>query len=201
MIDDKQCLKNIAQGSESDLEVLYVRFAKPIFNTILNYTRNQEDAEEVLQDVFVTVYKKADSFNFDSSVNTWIYRIAVNKSLDFLRKKKSAKRFGIFTSLYKKDSAEIKFEIKDFNHPGIRLENKEDAGLLFNAIETLAENQQTAFILSQIDGLPHAEIADIIGVSRKAVESLIQRAKQNLRKALEKHFPERRKSKKNSSNK
>jgi RNA polymerase sigma-70 factor (ECF subfamily) len=201
MIDDKECLKNIIEGSEIALETLYGRYAKIVFNTILSYTKNEADAEEILQDVFVTIYKKANAFKFDSSAKTWIYRIAVNKSLDFLKKKKASKRFAIFTSIYKNNSVEVKHDPLELKHPGVVLESQENATLLYDAIGGLSENQQTAFILTQIEDLSQLEAAEIMETSRKAVESLVQRAKQNLRIALEKHYPERGKFKKNTSNK
>lgn len=199
MIDEKSCLQAIAQGSEASLEQLYNHYADKVYNTLLSYTKNAEDAEELLQDVFVTIFNTASSFQFNASVSTWIYRIAVNKSLDFLRKKNSQKRKGIFTSLYIKDSAEIKFDTADFVHPGVKLENKEDAQFLFRAIDTLSENQKTAFILTQIEGLPQQEAAEIMHQSRKSVESLVQRAKSNLKQELEKYFPERGESQNNTS--
>lgn len=191
MLDERSCLQAISNGSEAELERLYHHYADKVYNTVISYTKNEEDAEELLQDVFVTIYNTASKFQFNSSVSTWIYRIAVNKSLDFLRKKNSAKRSGIFTSLYKKGSAEIRYESADFVHPGVKLENKEDAQLLFRAIDALSENQKTAFILTQIEGLPQTEVADIMNQSRKSVESLVQRAKANLRKELIKVFPMR----------
>ncbi len=199
MMDEKTCLQAIAQGSEAELEQLYNHYADRVYNTLISYTKNEEDAEELLQDVFVTVFNTASSFQFNSSVSTWIYRIAVNKSLDFLRKKNSQKRKGIFTSLYVKDSVELQFEPTEFVHPGVKLENKEDGQLLFRAIDALSENQKTAFILTQIEGLPQQEVAEIMKQSRKSVESLVQRAKASLKLELEKYFPERRKSKKSTS--
>lgn len=184
-------LKSIALGNEEALESLYTRYCDRVYNIIISYTKNAEDAEEVLQDVFVTIYNTAPGFQFNASVSTWIYRISINKSLDFLRKKNSQKRKGIFTSLYVKDSTEIRFESIEFVHPGVKLENKEDAKLLFQAIDALSENQKTAFILTQIEGLPQKEVAEIMNLTRKSVESLLQRAKANLRTALEKHYPGR----------
>ena len=187
-------------GSEEALKQLYDLYSVKVFNTIISYTKNEEDAEELLQDVFVTIYNSAHKFRSESSVSTWVYRIAVNKSLDFLRKKNSSKRFGIFTSLYKKDSGDIIHESVDFVHPGIKLENKEDGQLLFRSIGSLPEKQKTAFILTQIEGLPQQEAADIMKLTRKAVESLLQRAKANLRSDMEKYYPERGKSSKKTSN-
>ncbi|MEQ8416649.1 MAG: RNA polymerase sigma factor [Imperialibacter sp.] len=199
MIDEKSCLQAIAQGSEAALEQLYNHYADRVYNTLISYTRNAEDAEELLQDVFVTIFNTASGFQFNSSVGTWVYRIAVNKSLDFLRKQNSQKRKGVFASLYVKDSAEIKYESADFVHPGIQLENRENAKLLFQAIDTLPESQKTAYILTQIEGLPQKEAAEIMNQSAKSVESLVQRAKSNLKNELEKYFPERGKTKNSTS--
>lgn len=194
MLDEKSCLEAIAQGSEEALEQLYNQYCDKVYNTLISYTKNAEDADELLQDVFVTIYNTASGFQFNSSVSTWIYRIAVNKALDFLRKKNSQKRSGVFTSLYLKDSAEVKYESTDFVHPGVTLENQENAKLLFQAIEKLPDNQKTAYLLTQVEGLPQKEVAEIMDQSRKAVESLVQRAKANLKKELEKYFPERGKT-------
>ncbi|MEQ9306863.1 MAG: RNA polymerase sigma factor [Marinoscillum sp.] len=191
MHDDKSFVHAIAQGNENALEQLYKAYSDRVYNTLLSYTKSAEDAEELLQDVFVTIYNSASGFEFNSSISKWIYRIAVNKALDFLRKKNSQKRSGIFTSLYVKDSTEIKHESPEFVHPGVQMENKENAKFLFRAIDTLSENQKTAFILTQIEGLPQKEAAEIMNQSRKGVESLVQRAKVNLKKELLKYFPER----------
>ncbi len=199
-MDEKDYIVQIIKGNEEAFQKLYELYSSKVYNTIISYTKNEEDAEEVLQDVFVTIYNSASTFRLESSVSTWIYRIAVNKSLDFLRKKNSTKRFGIFTSLYKKDSGEIIHESVDFIHPGIKLENKEDSQLLFKAMDSLPENQKTAFILTQIEGLSQQDAADIMKVSRKAVESLLQRSKANLKKDLEKYYPNRGKSSQKSSN-
>lgn len=184
----------MAVGSQYALQQLYEAYSSKVYNTIISYTKNEEDAEELLQDVFVTVFNTSSKFRFDSKVSTWVYRIAVNKSLDFLRKKKSVKRQGIFTSLYKKGTSEVIIEPVDFVHPGVKMENAENAKLLFRVIGELSENQKTAFILTQLEGLPQKEAAEIMKVSTKSVESLVQRAKSNLKKSLEKYFPERGKS-------
>lgn len=191
MIDEEGCIRSIASGSEEALAQLYQMYGDRVYNTIISYTKNAEDAEEVLQDVFITIFNTASRFHFNSSVSTWIYRIAVNKSLDFLRKRNSQKRKGFFTSLYKKETGEVKFESSDFNHPGVKMENMEDARLIFQAIDTLNENQKTAFILTQIEGLPQKKVGEIMNLTNKSVESLVQRAKAKLKVALEKYYPER----------
>ncbi|HWY12648.1 MAG TPA: RNA polymerase sigma factor [Bacteroidia bacterium] len=155
-----------------------------VYNTAISFVQNPEDAEDLTQEVFIEVYNSLSKFKEQSSLSTWIYKITVNKSLDFLRKKKRQKRFGFLSSLFYEDSSEIKHDQPHFDHPGILLENKEKARYLFAAIDTLPENQKTAFILFNIEELSQKEIAQIMNTSPKAVESLIQRAKQGLRLKL-----------------
>lgn len=200
MMDEHVWLKQLSNGNEEAVKKLYVQYAEKIYNTAIGYVKNTEDAEELLQDVLMTIISTAHNFRFDSSVSTWTYRITVNKSLDFLRKKNSAKRKGIFTSIYRRDSNEIQHQSIDFAHPGLKMEHKEDATLLFKMIDKLSENQKTAFILTQIEGLSQKEVAEIMKTSRKSVESFVQRAKKNLRVALEKYYPNRGKSQKNTTN-
>ena len=78
---------------------IYEQYADLIYNLCLNYLQNEADAEEVTQDVFLKVYQSIDHFREDSNLKTWIYRIGINKCLDFLKAKKRRKRFGILLPL------------------------------------------------------------------------------------------------------
>ena len=80
------------------------------------------------------------------------------------------------------------YEPEDFNHPGLLQEKKEDAAILFKVIDQLPENQRTAFVLNKVEELSYREIAAILNTTESAVDSLLQRAKQNLRKKLN-EFP------------
>lgn len=177
-------IKAIAAGDRKAFERLYQQFADKVYNTAISYTQNKRDAEEVTQDVFTKVYNNAASFKGDAALSTWIYRITVNTSLNVIKHKKrfAFLRFG-----------DVHSDQADFEHPGIILEKKEAAKQLFKVIDTLSPNQKTAFILSFVEELPRQEVADIMELSLKAVESLLQRAKVNLRNKLEKVYPNRRK--------
>ena len=155
-----------------------------VYNLALHYVQNIEDAEEITQDVFVKIHQSWSGFKNDSTIRTWIYRITINKCLDFIKHKNSKKRFFIFG---KKSQNEQEYSnISTFEHPGILLENKENATLLFGVINTLTHNQKTAFLLSKLDGLSNAEIATIMEVSISSVESLVFRAKTALKDKLSK---------------
>jgi RNA polymerase sigma-70 factor (ECF subfamily) len=159
----------------------------------LNYLQNIEDAEEITQDVFVKVYNSLDSFNQKSSHKTWIYRITINQCLDFIKNKNSQKRFFIFGK--KSQNEQEYLNTATFEHPGILMENKEDAAILFEVINTLTENQKTVFLLSKLDGLSNPEISEIMQLSISSVESLVFRAKVTLKDKLSEKFNNYRKKK------
>jgi RNA polymerase sigma-70 factor (ECF subfamily) len=153
-----------------------------VFNLALSYVQNFNDAEEITQDVFLSVHQSISTFKAQSNIKTWIYRITINKSLDFLKAKMRQKRLSNFTSLFFENSSEIKHQDSDFNHPGVILEHKESIMHLFKIINQLPDNQKTVLILSKIEDKSQKEIAEIMKLSVKAVESLFQRAKNNIEK-------------------
>ena len=167
-----------------EFQKLYHSHKKLVFNLALQYVQNSEDAEEITQDVFVAVHQSIDTFREESTVTTWIYRITINKSLDFIKTKKRKKRFGFLTSIFHKDSLDIQFEKPEFNHPGVMLEQKESLAKIFKNINQLPDNQKTALILTKIEQKSQDETAQIMNLSTKAVESLVQRAKTNLSKKM-----------------
>ena len=186
MNSHEDLLQAIAKGDQKAFQELYQLFHLKVYNTALGYLQNEDDTEEVTQDVFVKIHQNAANFKGQSQVSTWIYRISINTSLNFLKKKK---RFAIFR-FGMPDTNE-----PDFEHPGVLLENKEKSKILFKTIQSLPDNQKTAFILCYVEDLPQQEVADIMEISLKAVESLLQRAKKNLRKKLDFFAPNRRKNK------
>ncbi|WP_211341846.1 RNA polymerase sigma factor [Ulvibacterium marinum] len=174
-------LKEISKGNINAFEQLYLLYKNKVYNTAIGYLQNIEEAEEVTQDIFLTIYQKADTFQGKSKVSTWIYRITVNKALNKLEKRKRS-------PVSQREVNER--DRTDFDHPGVQLENKEKSRFLFKAIDELPETQKTAFVLSFVEGLPRQEVADVMETTLKSVESLLQRAKSNLRKYLIDIYPE-----------
>lgn len=167
------------------LEHLYKQHSSLVYNLALQYTQNAQDAEEITQDVFLIVHEKLNTFRQESAIATWIYRITINKSLDYIKAKKRKKRFSVF------GQSSVEEEINNpslanFNHPGVALEDKEALEGLFALINALPDNQKTALILLKIEGFNQKETAEIMQLSAKAVESLLQRAKGNLKKKIDK---------------
>jgi len=192
-MEESDLIQKLRAGDQVAFKVLFEKFKLRVFNTCLSYLQHTEEAEEVTQDVFVEIYRSISQYKAESTLSTWIYRISVNKCLDFLRHRKRKKRSGLLISLFKRESTELQIDTPHFHHPGVILENKEKASVLFKVVDQLPDQQKTAFILSQIEDLSQKEIAAVMKLSDKAVESLLQRAKANLRKELEILNPNRRK--------
>lgn len=171
-----------------DFKNLYDQYVRMVFNLCLKYLQSIEDAEDVTQEVFITVFKSIHQFKGESKISTWIYKIAITKSLEFIRMKKRKKRFAFFQSIFSDEKGEINISDVHFHHPGIQLENKERAAILFNAIDKLPENQKAAYILCKLEDLSYNEIAEIMKVTVPSVESLLFRAKQNLQKILGNYY-------------
>ena len=158
-------------------EELYEQHKDMVYNLALNYVQNHEDAQEIAQDAFVAVYQSLDKFRHDASPATWIYRITINRCLDHIKARKRKKRFAVIMSIFG-DPGHLDQPV--FDHPGVRLEQKQDMERIFRCINELPHNQKTALLLSKTEHRSQAEIAEIMGMSVKAVESLVQRAKTNL---------------------
>lgn len=163
-----------------DLEEIYKANKDRVYNLALHYVQNVEDAQEITQDVFVSVHRSLDTFNNNSKVSTWIYQITINKALDHIRARNRKKRYAQFTAILFGSSESQRLEPVVFDHPGILLEQKESMARIFHHINLLPENQKTALILSKMEGKSQKEIAEIMNISAKAVESLVQRAKTKL---------------------
>ncbi len=153
-------------------------------NLCFRYLNNIDDAEDIAQEVFIQVFESLNSFRDEAQISTWIYRIAVNKSIDHLRKKKRKKRFSKLVSIFGFYEDENEFEIQSSENPqkGKKMNEKRDH--LNRAIDSLPENQKAALILSKFEGFSNKEISEILNTSVSAVEALNNRAKKNLHKKL-----------------
>lgn len=171
--------------NEVHIETIYNEHKNIVYNLCLHYVLNAEDAQDITQEVFVKVYQRYHQYDpAAASLKTWICRIAINQCLDFLKAKRSKKRFGFITSLFYPNSNEPLDNAVHSDHPGFVTEDKEAIQNLLKIIQALPGNQQTALILSRIEGRSQKEVAEIMNTSIKAVESLLQRAKQAIQKKL-----------------
>jgi RNA polymerase sigma factor (sigma-70 family) len=188
-LTDLTFISDLKAGKPLAYNQLLNEYQQKVFHTCLSFTSSKEDAEDVAQEVFLEVFKSISKFKADSKLSTWIYRIATNKSLEFLRKKNAKKRFAFFSTIL---GSEIPLDktsyFSDFNHPGFLIENKEKGAILFSAIQQLPEQQRIVFTLHKVDGKSYQEIVEITGKSLSSVESVLFRAKKGLQEKLENFY-------------
>lgn len=186
-MNQPELITQLQQGDESAFKKLVDEWQDMVYNTALGIVQNADDADDITQEVFIQVYQSISSFKGESKISTWLYRITVSKALDHEKKKKRKKRFGFVQGLFGGQEEEQLYPA-EFDHPGVQLEKKERAGELFNALKLIPDNQRIAFTLHKLEGQSYQEIAEIMNISLYAVESLMNRAKTNLRKVLSGYY-------------
>jgi RNA polymerase sigma-70 factor, ECF subfamily len=185
---DKDFLGRLKAGDEAAFRRLVESYQDKVIGTCFRFLHNREDAEDAAQDVFVEVHQSLSAFREEAELSTWIYRIAVTKSLDILRKRKRKKRFDAVRQTLGLAVEPEEIPAPADNEPARALEIRERSRILREAIEALAENQKAAITLSRYEGLDNKSIAGILGTSVPAVDSLIHRAHLNLKKKLARHY-------------
>jgi len=186
-LNETELIALLKQKDRAAFKSIVETWQDMVYNTALGILQNEEDAEDVTQEVFIKVFEAVSSFKGESKFSTWLYRITVSKAMDHIRKKKRKKRFAFIQGLYGKNDAPV-IDPPDFFHPGISMENKENAAVLFKAMEQLPPNQKTAFVLNKVEGLSYQEIGDIMKITDSAVDALLHRAKTNLKKILAAYY-------------
>ncbi|MFC1729718.1 RNA polymerase sigma factor [candidate division KSB1 bacterium] len=186
-MSDIDLINNLQSGRDNAFKELVDHYQHKVVNTCYGFVKNSEDAEDIAQEVFIEIYRSISKFKQESSLSTWIYRISVNKSLDFIRKKNRKKRFGFEHSISDNESNAY-IDPADPSEPHEEIERNERHEILRNMITKLPKNQKIALVLHKIEGLPHAKVAEVMNTSHSSVESLIHRAKKNLKKYLNEFY-------------
>ncbi len=181
--DDELVLK-AQQGDIHAFDQLVERYHGKIYGLTYNMTSNREDAEDLTQEVFVKAFKALPRFRGSSSFYTWLYRIAVNKTINY-RKKRNRKRA---ISLDQFDS-EIKLDdvYHDLTSKGSPLRNMSLSELqikLNEALQNLSEKHRTVVVLHDMQGIPHEEIAKVVGASVGTIRSRLFYARRQLQAEL-----------------
>lgn len=185
LLNDFEFIEALREGTNKAYGQLLEEYQQKVFATCISFVPNQEDAEDIAQEVFVEIFNSIEKFKGESKLSTWIYRITTNKCLEFIRKKNTKKRFGFMQSLMGNDlPIDRSSYFTEFNHPGVQLENKEKTEILFAAIHKLPEAQRVVYTLNKIDDLSYKEVSEITDKSVSSIESLLFRAKKNLKKLL-----------------
>lgn len=181
-MQDHELIDKIACGSDSAFQELFNRYKKLIVNVCYRLIGNRDEAEDVTQDVFLRVFRSAKQFTHRSKVSTWIYRIAINLSLNHLRRKKYRQWLSLDDGSTS-NTPEF-FDLVSSDCPKSELHAKEQKKIIMTAINKLPADQRIAIMLQRYDGLSCQEIAAIMECSVGAVQARLHRAKKNLYQKL-----------------
>lgn len=182
-MSEKDLIQSLQRGDQRAFSAFIDLYQDRVYSCAIGIVQQEQDAEDIAQEVFIEVYRSIVNFKSESSLSTWIYRITINKAVDFQKKKHRKKRFGFLVPLWGNDN-EQNIEIPDFRHPGIDLEHQELSNMLFKAVNKLPERQKVAFILNKLEHKNYQEISAIMELTLSSVESLLFRAKKNLQEYL-----------------
>ncbi|NCC62618.1 MAG: RNA polymerase sigma factor [Verrucomicrobiae bacterium] len=173
---DEQLIREITADNDAAFKTLMERYQLQVFRTAMGFVHTKEDAEDLTQEIFIRVYQSLHTFQGGSEFSTWIYRITVNMSLNFVRSNRKKRLLQSLEALFTLRSED--------KNPLEELESDERDRRIRRAIDSLPEKQRMAFILSRYEELPQKKIAAVMNRSEGAVEQLLQRAKENLKKKL-----------------
>jgi RNA polymerase sigma-70 factor (ECF subfamily) len=182
-MENENLINKLKAGDNAAFDDLVKQYAYRVINTCYKFLLDKEDAEDVSQEVFIEVFRSIRSFRGDSTLSTWIHRIAVTKSLDEIKKRNRKKRISAIGKILHLD--EIAEWIGGGSMPDKAINEEEKMREVMQALNTLPDNQRIAFTLSRIEGYNNSEIAATMDTTVEAVESLIYRAKKRISAELE----------------
>ncbi|MBU1013138.1 MAG: sigma-70 family RNA polymerase sigma factor [Bacteroidetes bacterium] len=186
MISESDLVEGVKRKDHAAFKKLVDQYQEMVLNTCYGFVHDVDDAKDLTQEVFIKIYDSIQKFRGDAKLSTWIYRISVNKSLNFIRADKKVKTTELDVLSRSSDS---KLRVHhESEQEDIEMEQEQRSRILFKAIDSLNENQRIAFCLNKLDGISYNEIGEIMNISLPAVESLIHRAKLNLQKKLIKYY-------------
>jgi RNA polymerase sigma-70 factor (ECF subfamily) len=183
----EQDLIRFAQtGNIEALSVIYEKYSRRVFNICLRMIRDRSDAEDLTQDVFVQLFRKIHTFRGQSAFSTWLHRLAVNMVLMEIRSRKSH-RYALVPIEVKSDEDESLYD--PFGREDLNLRGSVDRILLQDALEELPPGYRVVFLLHDVHGYEHQEIAEILSCSVGNCKSQLHKARLKLRRLIESHTP------------
>ena len=176
-------------GDEPAFAALVQRNQGKVFSVVSRFVGRNADAEDLVQEVFLRVFRSAGRYKVSARFSTWLYRIAVNVSLNALRARKKLKVMQ-FPSVTSDEDSEISLDLPDADTPSPQatLHRRELQLAVEQAVEKLPDKQRAAIILNKYENMSYDDIAAVISCSPQAVKSLLSRARESLRELLREHM-------------
>ena len=186
---DLELIAEFQKGNQDSFEELIQRYSSKVFSLASRLTRNSEDAEEVIQDVFVTVYRKIAGFEGKSSFSSWLYRVTVNAAFMKLRKRRQDPAIPLEDLMQQAQTVPALRSPENVHVDSLSIRH-EMLQALESAIQRLPDEYRPVFILRDVDGLTSREVGKILDLTVPAVKSRLHRSRLMLRKKLQKFYSE-----------
>ena len=184
-MNDQDLVKAVIRGDNSAMRHLIIRYQDLVLNTCYKVLQSREDAEDIAQEVFIETFRSAASLRNEQNISFWLYRISLNKSINYLKRSQNILFRSIhqIESIFRHDRPGGSEPVpQSDDNPVQNMEEVERQQMLSSAVANLPVRQQKAFILYYYEELTYKEISDVLGLSTSSVESLLVRARENVRK-------------------
>ena len=184
IVHDKELILRLQRGDEWAFQLMVRRFRKKIFSIAFGITLDAEESQDIMQEVFLQVYRTIGDFRGDASLATWLHRITVNRSLNW--KRRWARRFKwLHVSTDSTDGRSAPEPKSDLPSPETRVANVQTRQQIDSALRKLPDQARTVFVLREIEGLAYEEIADAVGIKLGTVRSRLFHARKRLKEILQ----------------
>ena len=175
---ENEIIRSVLRGNVNDFEKLVTAYEKNVYSLALRMVGDPEDAADMTQETFIKAYRSLSSFRGDSKFSSWLYRIASNVCLDFLRSRSRHPQVSLSTV---DEDDRATFELPDMRqNPEEQLMKKLGMEAVRRGLEQLPEQQRQILVLRELGGLSYAELAQTLGLEEGTVKSRIFRARKRL---------------------
>lgn len=188
--EDLLLIQKIRKGDQIAFEQLIEKYETKVFHLALRFTKNEEDAEEVLQDVFMTLHRKLELFQGKSAFSSWLYRIVVNAAFMKLRKRRQQPALLLEDLAPHTRQKALDGESYQENHIEKFTQNEELKSVLLSAVSRLPEQYRSVFVMRDVNGFSNQETSEVLGLSVPAIKSRLHRSRIMLRRKLIRYYLE-----------
>jgi RNA polymerase sigma-70 factor (ECF subfamily) len=181
---DAEMLRAVLAGDATAYQGIVEKYQGRVYALLYGMVRNREDARDLTQDAFVKAYRSLEGFRLEAGFYTWMYRIAMNLAIDFVRKRKRRDVVGFDENIAQRDEDGTIAEVHHEDGPGKALERQQTLARIMAAMDRLPEDQKQVVLLRELEGLSYKEIADVMGIPEGTVMSRLFYARKKLQTLL-----------------
>lgn len=191
--DDSELVDRAQEGDREAFQTLVERYQEKVYSICYGKVKDEQDAKDVSQDVFVKVFRYIENFNKESSFYTWLYRITVNTCIDFLRKRSRRNEVDYDDTIQSDEDVEggeLLMPSKLGIDPDKELGRKELREKMLEALDSLSDKHRSILTLREVEGLSYKEMAEVLDISKGTVMSRLYHARQYFQEALDDYVDE-----------